>query len=126
MWVNHEYPDLPFGSNWFRGMKKTKEMVDSERYSVGGSLIHLKEFSAGNWKIVENSKFNRRINGNSKIPLVSAREIEGSKVAEGTFANCAGGVTPWGTVLTCEENYFLFYGQISRQIIFLFLILSIC
>jgi secreted PhoX family phosphatase len=110
MWVNHEYPDLAFGSNWFNGAKRTKEMIDDERYSVGGSLLHLK-LNNDKWGLVKDSKYNRRITGETKIPLISDREIEGSKVAEGTFANCAGGVTPWNTFLTCEENYFLFYGE---------------
>jgi len=112
MWVNHEYPDLPFGSKWFNGVARTKEMIDQERYSVGGSLLHLvKSQARGEWQLKENSQFNRRLNGETKIPIISDREIEGSLIAEGTFANCAGGVTPWSTILTCEENYFLFYGE---------------
>ncbi len=110
MWVNHEYPDLPFGSKWFGGSQRTKDMIDQERKSVGGSLIHLKK-QGSKWKLIKDSSYNRRVTGESKIPLIADREIEGSKVAEGTFANCAGGVTPWQTVLTCEENYFLFYGE---------------
>lgn len=112
LWVNHEYPDVLFGSRWEPGKSRTKEMVDHERYSVGGSLIHLKKENK-KWNLVYNSKYNRRLNGESQIPIVAPRPIEGKTVAEGTFANCAGGVTPWQTVLTCEENYHDFYGERS-------------
>ena len=37
--------------------------------------------------------------------------IEGSSTAIGTLANCSGGITPWRTILTCEENYDMFYGE---------------
>ena len=33
----------------------------------------------------------------------------------GTFANCSGGVTPWGSILTCEENYDSFYGETVHE-----------
>lgn len=110
LWVNHEYPDVLFGSRWEPGKARTKEMIDHERYSVGGSLIHLKK-EGKKWNLVYNSEYNRRVNGETQIPIISKRPIEGKTVAEGTFANCAGGVTPWQTVLTCEENYHDFYGE---------------
>ena len=113
MWVNHEYPNPLFISG-YTGGTKTKEMVDLERYACGGSLIHIKKMANG-WALVKNSSYNRRVSGETKIPMVTPRDIAGSKIAEGTFANCAGGVTPWQTVLTCEENYHSFYGERARE-----------
>jgi secreted PhoX family phosphatase len=110
LWVNHEY-NHPFFLYGYDGKrKKTRKEVDLERYNLGGSILKLKR-SNGQWGIDLNSPLNRRVTAASKIPIIAERAIAGSKMAEGTMANCAGGVTPWGTILTCEENYQNYYGE---------------
>jgi len=110
LWVNHEYHDPYYNSDWRPGMVRTKEQYHRERKEVGGSVVHMKK-TEGHWRMVENSKYNRRLDAYTPIPLISDRPIMGLRTAIGTFANCAGGVTPWGTVLTCEENYENFVGE---------------
>jgi secreted PhoX family phosphatase len=114
LWVNHEYPNPLFVSGHIEGTDKTKEMVDKERYACGGSLVHI-EKDGTKWQIKKESPFNRRISGETEIPMITPRDIAGSKIATGTFANCAGGVTPWKSILTCEENYHDFYGERERE-----------
>lgn len=112
LWVNHEYHDPYFNSGWRVGEKRTKKQVDIERKEVGGSIVHIKR-GPERWEVVQNSKYNRRLDGFTKIPLIADRPIVGEKIATGTFANCAGGITPWGTVLTCEENYDNHVGEVQ-------------
>ena len=110
--VNHETPHNVFVSNWVDpSVPKTKAQVEQEMECTGVSIVHIREGKTGEWSVVKGSSYNRPVNGKSKIPFVSERAIEGSKVALGTLGNCAGGVTPWGTYLTCEENYGMFYGE---------------
>lgn len=111
IWNNHEYVDSLFsGTIVAEGASKTKEAVDKERYELGGSIMKVRR-SNGNWSVVQNDPMNRRITAATKIPFLWEEPIMGSNVAEGTFANCSGGITPWGTVLTCEENYDYMYGD---------------
>lgn len=121
LWVNHEYPV----SNVLHGRvvdaaEKTREMVDLEMGSVGGSLLELRREggknssskNAGQWKVVANSKKAFRLDANTEIPLVgpAASLAKGQKV-RGTMGNCGGGFTPWRTVLSGEENIDIYYGQ---------------
>lgn len=109
LWVNHESlsPMLLHGRNL--KFMLTKRLLKHERYQVGGSFVEVKKDNGGNWKVVKNSNLNFRITGSTKIPL--SHEVRGQKVALGSLANCSGGYTPWGTILTCEENYNHFYGE---------------
>ena len=107
LWVNHEYCDR------FTIKDKTlvsKQNVDNEMYSVGGSIIHVKRTN-GSWSYIPNSSYNRRITAQTEIPFANSVQIKGAHSAIGTLGNCAGGKTPWNTILTCEENYDLFFGE---------------
>ena len=110
LWVNHEYMNPIFVS----GTERTKQNVDIEMLEVGGSLLEIKN-DGNKWDVVANSPYNRRIDATTEIPLISDRPIMGKKTVIGTMANCAGGKTPWGTFLTCEENYDMYWGERLRN-----------
>ncbi|MFA0964703.1 PhoX family phosphatase [Roseivirga sp. BDSF3-8] len=109
LWVNHEYTHPLFVSG-YTGGEKTREQVETEMKSVGGSILRIRKEGA-KWQIVTGDKHNKRIDALTEIPFAWPEPIAGSDKAMGTLANCAGGITPWGTVLTCEENYDGFYGE---------------
>lgn len=111
LWVNHESPNPLFQHGTTDPKKKTEEQVLVEKKSVGGSLIHIKKNKQDQYELVKNSSYNRRLNASTKIPFDRKGKLFVKDYAIGTLANCAGGVTPWGTILTCEENYDTFYGE---------------
>ena len=113
LWVNHEYTNPLFTSGYNyrdKAQKRTKEQVKQEMDTVGGAIIRVKK-EDGVWQFVSDDKYNRRLNAHSKIPFNWHEKIAGSDYAIGTHSNCSGGITPWGTILTCEENYDLFFGE---------------
>lgn len=110
--VNHETPHPLFVAGYADpSVSKTKAQVEKEMEATGVSVLHLREHAPGDWRLVPNSGFNRIINGKTVIPFARGQKIAGSAEALGTLGNCAGGSTPWGTYLTCEENYHYFYGE---------------
>jgi len=111
LWVNHEYPADDF---YFRKdgiIQKNKARIMAEMRSVGGSIVPVKKDKMGKWKLNVNSKSFKRIDGFTKIPF--STPLNGKTHAIGMVGNCAGGVTPWKSILTCEENYDDYYGEVE-------------
>lgn len=132
MCANHEYFDP---SLMFPGLENpaalTPAQIEAALASTGVAVVALERDGAG-WRIVKDERpgagRNRRITPFTPIvfsgpaanhpwiaqaaAFVNARERgvahepspEGA-VRCGTFANCAGGQTPWGTYLSAEENF---------------------
>ncbi len=116
LWVNHESVNPLFVSGFnyreFKdpGAHRTKEQVEKEMYNVGGSIVRIKETN-GTWAVVENDPHNRRIHGATPIAINWNQPIMGKKTVIGTNSNCSGGLTPWRTFITCEENYDNCFGE---------------
>jgi secreted PhoX family phosphatase len=111
LFINHEYPD-PFFLHGYKptgpAATKTPAQVQEEQDSVGNAILHVKRRDNGRWKVVSPSKYNRRIYGD-RPDLVFTGPLRGApgigNSAHGSIGNCSGGITPWGTALSCEENY---------------------
>lgn len=113
MFVNHEYPNPLFVSDYSfedhrAGKKKTEEQIIREKKCVGFSIFRISN-KKGKWEYIEDENYNRRIDATSRILLSGAaagsKEVLYSYEAAGTLGNCSGGLTPWGTVLSGEENF---------------------
>ncbi len=110
LWVNHEYTHDLFISGYKDGEIKTKTQADIELRSVGGSILRVQRSSDGQWELIPGAD-HKRLHGLSEIPFNWDQPIAGSSLSIGTFQNCSGGVTPWGSILTCEENYQHAFGE---------------
>ena len=113
--VNHENFRGTIGHpGWDRkNESKTREMVDTEVMGHGFSVIEIARAAGGAWSLIKSSAYTRRITGDTPMalrgpaaghPLMRTAADPGGVLARGTLNNCAGGVTPWGTFLTGEEN----------------------
>jgi len=110
--MNHEYVDD--GLLHTDGLKTwNAQKVRKAQAAHGVSVIEVEQ-KAGRWDIVRPSPWARRITGNTPMALggpaaghamlKTAADPNGRRVL-GTLNNCASGITPWGTYLTCEENF---------------------
>ncbi len=112
LWANHEYFHPVMIHNQKADAPRTKKHMEKEMQVIGGSLVHIR-IENGIWRYVPNSKHNRRIDARTVIPFSGGVSIRGQKAAMGMVTNCSGGHTPWNTILTCEENYDIYYGDAS-------------
>ena len=103
--------------------KMTPELAAIEMAAHGGAVIEVRR-DGGKWSVVPNSKYARRIDASTPMEItgpaagharLQTKDDPTGKRVLGMLNNCAGGVTPWGTWLTCEENFQrLFLRQAGR------------
>lgn len=114
------FPDGQVGAGY------TIEKCRKSQSAHGVSILEVRLIN-GKWSVVPGSVYGRRLTANTPMriagpaaghPLMQTKEydIKGSGSvatgkttdgysAHGTINNCANGITPWGTYLTCEENW---------------------
>jgi hypothetical protein len=124
LWANHEYtntnlmfPDLGPNPREARA-RITPAQVAVEIAAHGGSLVEIQRVE-GRWRPVAAPRLNRRITAETPMrlsgpaaghPLLRTQaDPTGTRVL-GMLNNCAGGTTPWGTILTAEENFNFYFG----------------
>ncbi|MDR9750655.1 PhoX family phosphatase [Pseudomonas sp. SZMC_28357] len=122
MAINNEYTNYrylyPHG-----GMPQSFDDVHKALACEGVSVIEVQR-RHGQWAFVRGSRYNRRIHGNSALrvsgpaaghALLKTSADPQGKTVLGTFQNCANGKTPWGTYLTCEENFTDCFGSTNPE-----------
>jgi len=124
--VNHEYvdPGLSVNSATYGSHALTAAEVAGQIASHGVSVVELRKVG-GEMKVQRPSVLARRITGKTPMRisgpaagnalLKTAADPTGTQVL-GTLNNCAHGFTPWGTYLTCEENFNGYFGTTAAKL----------
>lgn len=122
--VNHEYtnPELMFRT--YGGFaNQTAEQTEVELQAHGLTVVEVMRNSKGDWSYVVGSRYNRRVTATTPTELTgpaagsdwlkTSADPTGRRVL-GTLNNCAGGQTPWGTILSGEENFHQYFSNAGR------------
>ncbi len=116
MVVNHEYDDATL--MYPTGTYTAEQVAELGIYAHGMSVVTIKKGSVpGSWRrerVLSNAPKNRRINADTRFRMTgpaaghellrTSQDTSGTLV-RGTLNNCSGGMTPWGTILSGEENF---------------------
>ncbi|MEL6519962.1 MAG: PhoX family phosphatase [Pseudomonadota bacterium] len=123
--VNSEYVNAKLNlAHTEDGMPTSADDVQRLQNFQGVSVIEVAEGEDG-WAVVVDSPYNRRIHHNTAMVidgpaaghdlLKTAADATGTQ-SLGTFNNCGSGRTPWGTYLTCEENFNGYFGTTAEEL----------
>ena len=117
--VNNEYTNYEYLFPHQGKQALSADEVKKAQAAVGVSVFEIRRNRNGQWQVASESDYNRRITAYTPMALTgpaaghalmqTAADSSGRQ-ALGTLNNCANGQTPWGTYLTCEENFHAFFG----------------
>lgn len=112
----------PTGQTVVSGARTVAEEVDREMYLHGVSVLEVNRSAAGAWSYKQDSSFNRRVHTLTEMEFSGPLRGHASMQTKfspdglrtrGTVNNCANGYTPWGTYLTCEENWAGYFRRVT-------------
>jgi secreted PhoX family phosphatase len=124
--VNHEYtnPELMFPGYSAEGHTPTQQEVDVELAAHGLSVVEIQRDTNGQWTHNRTSDFNRRFTATTPMTvggpaanhewLRTNADAAGNTIL-GTLNNCSAGKTPWGTVVTSEENFHQYFANLQSM-----------
>ncbi len=127
--VNHETASGTLMFPNYSAANITRAQADILIAAHGVSVVEVRRLPPTNWYtprgwVYDNtSRYNRRITGDTEIeltgpaaghPMLQTKADPGGRRVRGTLNNCAGGKTPWGTMLTGEENTNNYFGNTGR------------
>lgn len=120
---NHEYTTEPMLFAGYNAASPTEDQVRIAWAAHGLSVVVIEQDRRGALHAVVDRRYNRRVTATSEFtvrgPAASADFLRtsadptGRKVL-GTLNNCSGSVTPWGTVLSGEENFNQYFGNANQ------------
>lgn len=121
LWVNHEYTDGLMMFPDYDPANPSREHVEVELAAHGASVVAV-ERGQGGWRYRVHDDRNRRLTATTPIRITgpaagdewlqTGTDPTGTAVL-GMLNNCGGGLTPWGTVLSCEENFNQYFANQS-------------
>ena len=124
--VNHEYANVETNLPAKGDAAFTADDVLLLQNIQGVTVMEVAEGADG-WAIVVDSPFNRRIHHNTPMKIagpaaghdmLKTTDDPTGTTALGTLNNCGAGKTPWGTYLTCEENFNGYFGVADPEVEF--------
>ena len=110
---NHEYSNEFFMWYGLDPANLTQQITEFSWATHGMSVVMVECDPSGGLRTVLDSTYNRRITATTEFtirgpaagsPYLQTSADPTGTLVRGTLNNCAGGVTPWGTVLSGEEN----------------------
>lgn len=117
--INHEFGTAKHVLG--KSAPESLQDVRTVQHAHGVSIVGItRDRSGSGWKTY-GSRQARRIHANTPVkfsgPVADSDLLKtpNGNVALGTLNNCSNGVTPWGTYLTCEENFNGYFGASNKK-----------